>query len=169
MNTSEPAHLTERQATAWYRDPWRVLVAAPPVAAILAGLWTLWLATISWDGLVVDDYYKQGLEINQVLARDEKARALGLALAVAWTSAAQNEPSGNLVLNCTGAGAASLPPQIEVNLVHGTRAGFDKYLTVARVAPGRYRTEKIELAPGRWQVHVNASDWRLTSEFLIQH
>jgi hypothetical protein len=168
MKQIASASVTGRRASAWYRDPWRLLVVAPPLAAILAGIWTLWLATTSWDGLVVDDYYKQGLEINQVLARDQKARALGLALDVAWTNNAADEPLGSLVLNCTGAGATSLPEELEVNLVHGTRAGFDRHLTVARVAAGRYQTGQIKLAPGRWQVHVNASDWRLTGEFLIQ-
>lgn len=41
-----------------------------PATAIVAGFITLWLAITSYDGLVADDYYKQGLAINQTLARE---------------------------------------------------------------------------------------------------
>ena len=42
------------------------------------GLITLWLAITSFDGLVADDYYKQGLAINQTLARADAAQELRL-------------------------------------------------------------------------------------------
>jgi hypothetical protein len=32
---------------------------------IVAGAVTVWLAVVSNDGLVTDDYYKQGLAVNQ--------------------------------------------------------------------------------------------------------
>ena len=51
---------------------------AGPAVVIVAGVITLWLAVRSSDGLVTDDYYKQGLAVNQVLERDHRAAALGL-------------------------------------------------------------------------------------------
>ena len=35
------------------------------------------LANVTWDGLVADDYYRQGMEINRSLARDTEAARLG--------------------------------------------------------------------------------------------
>ena len=57
-------------AQPWYREPWPWILAAGPVAVILAGIVTVWLAIKSNDGLVADDYYKQGLEVNQVIQRE---------------------------------------------------------------------------------------------------
>jgi uncharacterized protein len=75
-----------RQATppgrAWYREPWPWLVMAPPAVAVVAGLATVWIAVANADGLVVEDYYRQGLAINKVIAREERARALGLSARV---------------------------------------------------------------------------------------
>ena len=36
----------------WYKEPWTWIVMAPPVAAVLAGLATLWIAAAGADGLV---------------------------------------------------------------------------------------------------------------------
>ena len=60
----------ETGATPWYREPWPWLLMAGPVTVIIAGGFTAWLAVTSSDGLVADDYYKQGLAINQTLERD---------------------------------------------------------------------------------------------------
>ncbi|RPI42555.1 MAG: hypothetical protein EHM59_17550, partial [Betaproteobacteria bacterium] len=49
----------------WYREPWPWLLMAAPAAAVLAGAVTLALAIQSYDGLVAEDYYKQGLAVNQ--------------------------------------------------------------------------------------------------------
>jgi hypothetical protein len=51
---------------------------AGPAVVVVAGFITLWLAISSDDGLVSDDYYKQGLTVNQRLQRDHLAGDLGL-------------------------------------------------------------------------------------------
>jgi len=62
----------------WYREFWPWFLISLPATAVIAGLTTAWLAFQSADGLVVGDYYKAGLAINQTLARDDTARALAL-------------------------------------------------------------------------------------------
>jgi hypothetical protein len=62
----------------WYREPWPWFLISLPATAVIAGLTTVWIAATSADGLVVGDYYKAGLAINQTLARDDAARALAL-------------------------------------------------------------------------------------------
>ena len=60
----------------WYKEPWPWFLMAGPAIVIVAGFATAWLAIISNDGLVTDDYYKQGLAINQRLQRDHHASDL---------------------------------------------------------------------------------------------
>ena len=55
----------------WYREPWPWILMSVPATAVVAGIITLWLAVSSADGLVAEDYYKQGLAINRVIEREE--------------------------------------------------------------------------------------------------
>ena len=57
----------------WFREPWVWLLIALPASAVLGGIVTIWLAVSTDDGLVADDYYKRGLEINKKLDRDSAA------------------------------------------------------------------------------------------------
>jgi hypothetical protein len=57
-----------------------------PATAVVAGFITLWLAITSFDGLVADDYYKQGLAINQTLAKIVAARDSGSSSTVKFSS-----------------------------------------------------------------------------------
>jgi len=41
--------------TPWYKEPWPWIVMAPPAAAVLAGIATIWIAVASADGLVAED------------------------------------------------------------------------------------------------------------------
>lgn len=147
---------------AWYRDPWRWLVITPPLAAVLAGAVTTWLAIRSWDGLVVDDYYKQGLAINQVLARDARAAALGLTATVDWDAR-----SGQLDIAWNGGAAQLRPEALKVRLIYATREGLDRELIALPQGPGRYATTVAALRPGQWHVHVSAGDWRVTETLFV--
>ena len=62
----------------WYKEPWPWLLAIMPLTAVIAGGFTVWFAVTSSDGLVVDDYYKQGKAINQTKERDRQAQLLGI-------------------------------------------------------------------------------------------
>ena len=53
--------------TPWYREPWPWLLMSGPATVIVAGIYTSVLAFSGTDGLVADDYYKQGLAMNKTL------------------------------------------------------------------------------------------------------
>lgn len=148
----------------WFRDPFRWLVITPPLIAVVAGGLTMWLAIRSYDGLVVDDYYKQGLEINQVLARDERATALALHADVEWIVSSPTE--GRVVVHWDGGAAALAPATLDLKLIYATRAGFDRDVQAERVAPDRYEVTLPALRQGEWHVHIASADWRLTESFV---
>lgn len=143
--------------TVWYREPIAWLVMGLPATAVVVGLYTYWLAATTSDGLVVDDYYKEGLAINRDLARDDRAQALGLTAQIALTA-----DSVTIVL--TARNAANLPDALQVSLVHATRPGLDRRLLVQAAEPGHYRAALAGLPPGHWHVHLEAGDWRIVSE-----
>jgi hypothetical protein len=57
----------------WYRQFWPWFLIALPAVAVVASLYTVSLAFKYEASLVADDYYKQGLAINEDLARRREA------------------------------------------------------------------------------------------------
>ena len=143
----------------WRREPFFWLVVAFPFAAVVAGFYTLWLAVHGADGLVVDDYYRQGLEINRDLSRIEKARARGLQATVSLDGE-------ELAITLSAATpAADLPDTLKLTLAHATRAGLDRQYTLKATAPGVFRLSVPGLAAGHWYAHLEDADWRLVASF----
>jgi hypothetical protein len=139
----------------WYREPWPWILMSGPAAVIVAGSATMWVAFRSSDSLVADDYYKRGLAINRVIAREEAARRLGIGAELQLTP-------GKISVALRG----DAPDAVFAQLAHATRAGFDMRVRLVQVAPGRYEAEIPPLAPGHW--HVTLDDamgrWRLSKE-----
>jgi hypothetical protein len=139
----------------WYREPWPWLLMAGPGAVLVAGAVTTWIAFASADGLVAEDYYKQGLAINKRLAREEAAERLGL-----W-AAIRLEP-GSVRVELRGA----QPEVLFVHLAHATRAGHDVRLRLARLPNGAYATTLPSLPAGRWRAAIEdpRGAWRIVKE-----
>lgn len=62
----------------WYRQPWLVFIISIPVCSILLSGIMVYVAIDGGDSLVSDNYYKDGLAINQTLEQDQLADKLGL-------------------------------------------------------------------------------------------
>lgn len=149
MNATPPA------SVAWYRVPLVWLLIALPLAAVIGGFTTLWLALRSDDGLVVDDYYRRGLEINRTLDRDRAAAKRGVSAEIRLDDA-RREALISLTLP-----KLQLPARIRVRLLHATRKGHDRQVTTAPDADGRFRVSLRGLVPGHYYIEVAAEDWRL--------
>jgi len=147
---------------AWYREPLVWLIITFPLTAVIAGFFTLYLAIISKDGLVVDDYYQKGKEINKSLARDQAAAQHGLRASVHLDAAKQE-----VVVQLSAAKDWPLPDRLDLRWLHATRAGFDRTQMLMRSPDGRYRSAFPELAPGHWYVQIEAQDWRLQGSLRV--
>ena len=66
------------QVLPWYKYKLVWMIIAIPAASVIAGINMIYLAVNTDDGLVADDYYKEGMAINQNLKRDRTAAELGL-------------------------------------------------------------------------------------------
>ena len=133
----------------WYREPWPWILIMLPLSAVIASIITIWLAVKSADGLVEDDYYKQGIGINKTLQRDQVAQALGLRAALSLAGdgkTLQVKFSGNL---------KPLPETLQLAILHPTQSGRDHHLVLQAGADGVYSAN----FPG-----VGSSHWRLILE-----
>lgn len=144
-----------RDPNVWYRVPMVWLLIALPLSAVAGGFTTLWLALRSNDGLVVDDYYRRGLEINRDLDRDRAAAVRGITATVHIDDARR---FARIELNIPN---ARLHTPLRVQLLHATRQGFDRHFSVMRAADGAYHVPLKGLAPGHYYVQLAAGDWRL--------
>ena len=147
---------------AWYREPLVWLIITFPLSAVIAGFFTLYLAIVSKDGLVVDDYYQKGKEINLSLTRDRAAAEHGLRAGVTHDDAKQN-----VIVQLSAAKGQPLPDRLDLRWLHATRAGFDRTQMLIRSPDGLYRSAFPELAPGHWYVQIEAQDWRLQGSLRI--
>jgi uncharacterized protein len=140
----------------WYREPWPWFLMSLPATAVIAGLTTVWIAYQSADGLVVGDYYKAGLAVNQTLAREDTARALGI-------TATLHTEHGVLALSLAGR-LKTYPEQLILTLAHPTRQGMDQILTLQHTGSGHYRATLPAMHAGKWHVELadTASTWRLS-------
>ena len=144
----------------WYKEPWPWILMAGPGIVIIAGFVTLWLAVVSNDGLVTDDYYKQGMTINQRLQRDHYAGELGLH--------ADLMRSGQQVRLLVAADRdAALPEALTLKLSHPTRAGQDQMVKMVSEGQGFYGGNLTEEVSGRWYVSIEdpSGKWRLQGEW----
>lgn len=143
----------------WYREPWPWLLMAGPAIVVVAGFVTLGMAIQSSDGLVADDYYKQGKAINMTLTRDAAAKSLGYRAQLAMTA------DGQLTLKF--AEAAPTSQTLRLTLHHPTRAGFDRQVLLAHSADGSYRAAMPAIDASRWSMTLEdePSTWRLTGDW----
>ncbi len=141
---------------AWYLEPYVWLVILFPASAIIAGIFTLNLAIRSDDGLVVDDYYKQGLEINRTLDRDKAAISYGLDASLQFNADAKLI---RLLIKVNS--DYQLPDKINLSFSHHTRSGFDQTVLLEQVDDGVYQSVLPKLIAGTFSVQLAADNWRL--------
>ena len=120
------------------------------------GILMLTLAIQSSSGLVVDDYYRKGKQINRVLARDQLAWELGLAAELKLLD------NGRIEILFDPDVSVIPGERIELKLVHATRPGLDRNLFFDNRQLRRLEADLPIPGPGRWNVFLQTGDWRLT-------
>ena len=118
------------------------------------------MAIQSSDGLVADDYYKQGKTINRTIERDTRAQQLGYRADVALAAT-----GGSVRLAFFG--DAPNAPELRLGLHHPTRGGLDHQLILVRGADGAYTAAMPAMEKARWKIVLDDSkrEWRLTGEW----
>ena len=108
---------------------------------------------------MADDYYKQGLTVNQVLKRDQQAVDLGVQATVMR--------SGNqLRIVLAGSEKFRPPTGITLKIMHPTQGGEDQIIALVTEGQGVYsgklirdlggrRTLALEDASGLWRLYGN--------------
>ncbi len=151
----------DRDTQPWYRQGWPWALMALPASAVVAGIITLILAIQSPNALVVDDYYKEGLAINQQKQRLAAADAVGLRALLRY--------DGRQVQLTIDSSSAVASDTVELQIIHATRAELDQSLTLQR-SGDVYRGEIEELQAGSWYLRLQPSDlaWEVRGALRVE-
>lgn len=147
----------------WYRHPMVWLVLAIPMWSVVAGVYFIIIANSGANDVVVDNYYKDGLGINQSFEQDNQAKALQIS---AYLSVNDKQQLVAKVANTS-------VPYVEFVLSHHSDKDFDlkgaMVLERTQGQVGVYRYDLPSKLTGRWfvqllgQEKVGQTPWRLQS------
>ena len=136
-------------STPWYRQPWPWLLIIPPGGAVIGGILTIMLAVQSPNALVVDDYYKEGLAINQQKHRLDMAREQQISAFLR---------SDGHQLELTLEGNSQTDDVLTLQFIHATRADFDHSVQLKTLGKGRYGATSPDLPAGIWYLRLQSAD-----------
>ena len=139
----------------WFKEPMVWMVLMIPLSAVIVGMFMLTMSIRSYDGLVVDDYYKHGKEINRVLDRKQFAMSHDLKAEVAI---GENQEVKVVLGHQDG---FEKPEKIDFRLLHRTRAGRDQVVQLTQYGDGVYRGRFPEQVDGVWFAQLETEQWRI--------
>ncbi|MEM6302439.1 MAG: FixH family protein [Pseudomonadota bacterium] len=152
---SEPRarQVYEQEQEPWYKQFWPWFLIALPGSVVVAGISMVFIANQHADDLVVKDYYKDGLAINQEIERKARAASFGMG---AYVMVLENR----LQVRLQG---ERQPETLGITLSHPLEADRDFSVTLTKRAPGLYLADLPNLLGTNWHwVIVSAEDaWRL--------
>lgn len=155
----------------WYREPFAWLVLGIPAATII---WCIILYNVAVSQpvhMVSDDYYNDGMGINQELHRDRQAAALGISAGIAFAE------NGEIRIELQS--PRQLPWQdLSLELIHPTLGQQDRALTASLqqgldqaddATTAVYIAQAPQLMNGRWYLDLRdpQNQWRLKGEATL--
>ncbi|WP_410498383.1 FixH family protein [Chitinibacter sp. S2-10] len=145
----------------WYKHAHVWLLILFPALAIVGGINMIYLVNTNQDGLVSDSYYKDGQKINERLALDRHANAIGIHAQVLL---GENQQNLRIMLN------QNIQGELRLKLSHPTRVGIDQQIKLKAISPMMYEGVLPQrLALERWQIELTdeKSSWRLVKEWQV--
>lgn len=135
-----------KQVNPAYKQPWFWFVMTPLFMVFIMGFTMLYLSITTNDGVVADNFYKDGLAIKTRNQQDATAEALKLAAALTISGQQiQLELSGSLALK---------PDQLTLQFIYPTKSSNDQVVTLVASDEG-YVGAMPEPVTGRFQVMLS--------------
>lgn len=134
----------------WYKQFWPWFLIFLPMTAVVGSMFTIKLAVTDSDGLVKDDYYKQGLAMNQDLARKKTAEDLGVL-----AQGTINADAGSLLFALNDA-AVGHHNELSLSMIHPTRSDNDMTILLSSSDFKNYSgTIPQAIKPGYWWIRLS--------------
>lgn len=153
----------DNTTTPWYRQFWPWLLISIPGITVIAGIATIWLASSEPVALVRDDYYKEGMAVNRVLAKARAAQERGLSVQLEFDAAGQG-----VIAKMSGDFSGS---EVQLDFIHPLEIDRDQSVTLHKQENGDF-VGPLPVKPDRWYLQLEGSGqgspWRLKGEIDLR-
>ncbi len=143
----------------WYRQFWPWALLSVPITSVILSMIMLTVAINGQDTVVVDNYYKEGLGINEALGKDQFAKDLGLTAEIQFLDDQRVDVR-------VSANESIAPEFLTFKLFHPTLAGQDTSVQLAQVGPLQFEGTLPQPLSGRWYFDLldDQELWRLKGQ-----
>ena len=148
-----------QDTTPWFKQFWPWFLISIPFITICYCALMIYMAITTENSLVSDNYYKDGLAINQSLSMDKKAKELNI-------SAELNSFESSRVSLKLNGDFSETPSFLTLKLLHPTIDGRDIDIKLLPEPGGIYSALLETPLKGRWHIDIISQDatWRLKGE-----
>lgn len=152
---------TDPDFTPWYKQGWPWALITIPLLTIIACGVTIYIAFSTDDSLVKDNYYKEGLAINQSIERIELAQSISAIATI------EIDKQANLIhLNLQS--SQTSPDKLVLNFSHPTLESKDRSFELEFLSGGDYASELGNLEDAYWHISLEdgSKTWLIKSRWL---
>jgi len=145
----------------WYKEPYVLMLIGVPLSSVIMGIFFISLAVNTKDTLVRDNYYKDGLAINQEMKWDKKSVELDIELSVLI--------EGNNASIAINKSRQTPPTTLTLKLSHPTLKEKDRDAFLQHSQKGNYKGFINNLEDGRYYIMVESIEqqWRIRKSVHI--
>ncbi len=141
-------------APVWYKQFWPWFIISVPLSSVLVAVVQVYAALHSSSDLVKDDYYKEGLAINQVITQREAAKTMGIKAHLRM-----DDLTGELLLSTENATA----DELTALFAHAAVSAKDFSVTFQKIQNDEYRAQLEKPLSGIWNVYLESKNgWQLS-------
>lgn len=151
--------MEKHDATPWYKQFWPWFILAILGWGVVSASITLSVALRNPPHMMTGDYAKLGKALIDTHERADVAEALGLSGRLVGRG-------GEWALSLQAADTALLGERLLLLIQHPTDSTRDRQVLLARIAPGEYRADAVEIpARGRLIVSDLEQSWWISSTY----
>lgn len=145
----------------WYKEPYVWMLIGIPLTSVIVGIFFISQAVSTKDTLVRDNYYKDGLAINQEMQWDKKAESLDVKLEFVI---ANNEVNLTLLNS-----RQTAPNVLQFKLSHATLKDLDRDSLLQLGEDKTYKGFIDDMSDGKYYIMVESLEqqWRRRGSIVI--
>jgi len=151
----------------WYKQFWPWFLIALPASVVIAGFSTLYIALTNPHSMVNDQYYREGLAINQSLGQDRRTVELGLSAEVIF----EQLDYLDIVLSSSRDPLPDFPQKLILLMLHPGSQTLDQSLQLKQISAGHYRADLSSEYQYSYYLRLLPEDksWRLNGKINFQN
>lgn len=148
----------------WYRQFWPWFIIALPLTTVIASIVTIWIAVNNEGGLVSENYYQDGLSINQQLELEQRAREAGVSATLLFSEADQ-------LLTLYLQGEIPMPKSLTLKLASPVDPEKDLTFHLIQTGNNLFRSKLKQSPSGRYYTSLapENNSWHIKGQLHLPH